>query len=140
MAAEVSGWRVLGDLYVFVARYSCGFGRCSKPHVLHMGTSICCHEYCYERFKSKANGAQKRVSSKGWSIQQEKDLPGKESEPRNLDSRVAGDQNSEAYRQSLQKEDSECAGRNASERRGGPENSKPRRLSPRFRGESSMID
>jgi len=39
------------------------------------------------------------ASSKGWRIQQETDLPGKESEPRSLDSRVAGNQDSEAYRQ-----------------------------------------
>ena len=41
------------------------------------------------------------ASSEGWHVQQEKGLPGQKSEPRSLDSRVAGNQNSEAYRQRL---------------------------------------
>jgi hypothetical protein len=39
------------------------------------------------------------ASSEGWRVQQETDLPGEESEPRSLDSRVTGNQYSEAYRQ-----------------------------------------
>ena len=41
---------------------------------------------------------------------------GKSQRPRNLDSRVAGDQNPEAYRQLLRKGEGEQAGRNESER------------------------
>ena len=41
------------------------------------------------------------VSSEGWHVQQEKGLPGQKSEPRSLDSRVAGNQDPEAYRQRL---------------------------------------
>ena len=36
------------------------------------------------------------VSSEGWHVQQEKGLPGQSQKPRSLDSRVAGNQNSEA--------------------------------------------
>jgi hypothetical protein len=41
-----------------------------------------------------------RVSSEGWRIQWESTLPGQESEPGSLDSREAGNQILEAYRQS----------------------------------------
>ena len=47
---------------------------------------------------------------------------GKSQEPRSLDSRVAGNQNSEAYRQGLPWGDHESPGRNESERAGGLEN------------------
>ncbi len=46
---------------------------------------------------------------------------GKSQEPRSLDSRVAGNQNSEAYRQRLPREDDESPGRNDSERESGLE-------------------
>ena len=44
---------------------------------------------------------------------------GKSQEPRSLDSRVAGNQDSEAYRQRLPREDDESPGRNDSERKSG---------------------
>ena len=75
------------------------------------------------------NGTSGCVSSKGWRVQQEVDLPGQKSEPRSLDSRVAGNQDSEAYRQSHRKGGCESPGRNESERRGGPESVKPRKPS-----------
>ena len=56
------------------------------------------------------------VSSEGWHVQQETNLPGSKSEPRSLDSRVAGNQDSEAYRQGLPWGDYESPGRNNSER------------------------
>ena len=62
------------------------------------------------------------VSSEGWHVQQEKGLPGQESKPRSLDSRVAGNQNSEAYRQRLPRGDDEPPGRNESKRECGLEN------------------
>ena len=62
------------------------------------------------------------VSSEGWHVQQEKGLPGQKSEPRSLDSRVAGNQNSEAYRQRLPWGGDELPGRNNSERKSGLEN------------------
>ena len=46
---------------------------------------------------------------------------GKNQKPRSLDSRVAGNQNSEAYRQRLPREDDELPGRNDSERESGLE-------------------
>jgi hypothetical protein len=46
---------------------------------------------------------------------------GKSQEPRSLDSRVAGNQDSEAYRQRLPREDDESPGRNDSERKSGLE-------------------
>src|SRR5271166_2464767 len=61
------------------------------------------------------------VSSEGWRVQQEKGLPGQKSEPRSLDSRVAGNQDSEAYRQRLPWGDDESPGRNNSERKSGLE-------------------
>ena len=39
------------------------------------------------------------VSSEGWRVQQEVSLPGQSQEPRSSDSRVAGNQDPEAYRQ-----------------------------------------
>ena len=62
------------------------------------------------------------ASSEGWHVQQEKGLPGQKSEPRSLDSRVAGNQNSEAYRQRLPWGGDESPGRNNSERKSGLEN------------------
>ena len=47
---------------------------------------------------------------------------GKNQKPRSLDSRVAGNQDSEAYRQRLPREDDESPGRNDSERKSGLEN------------------
>src|SRR6516164_4620313 len=47
---------------------------------------------------------------------------GKSQEPRSLDSRVAGNQDSEAYRPRLPREDDESPGRNDSERKSGLEN------------------
>ena len=61
------------------------------------------------------------VSSEGWHVQQEKGLPGQSQKPRSLDSRVAGNQDSEAYRQRLPREDDELPGRNDSERKSGLE-------------------
>jgi hypothetical protein len=46
---------------------------------------------------------------------------GKSQKPRSLDSRVAGNQDSEAYRQRLPREDDESPGRNDSERKSGLE-------------------
>src|SRR5208282_681295 len=46
---------------------------------------------------------------------------GKSQKPRSLDSRVAGNQDSEAYRQRLPREDDESPGRNDSERESGLE-------------------
>ena len=63
---------------------------------------------------------------------------GKSQQPRSLDSRVAGDQNPEACRQSLPWGDCESLGRNESERSGGPESAKPRRPSPQPEGEGIM--
>ena len=62
------------------------------------------------------------VSSEGWHVQQEKGLPGQKSEPRSLDSRVAGNQDFEAYRQRLPWGGDELPGRNNSERKSGLEN------------------
>jgi len=50
------------------------------------------------------------VSSEGWRVQQEKVLPGRSRKPRSLDSRVAGNQDSEAYRQGHQQDGCESAG------------------------------
>src|SRR5271157_4374091 len=61
------------------------------------------------------------ASSEGWHVQQEKGLPGQKSEPRSLDSRVAGNQDSEAYRQRLPWGGDESPGRNNSERKSGLE-------------------
>jgi len=61
------------------------------------------------------------VSSEGWHVQQEKACRGKSQKPRSLDSRVAGNQDSEAYRQRLPREDDESPGRNDSERKSGLE-------------------
>ena len=47
---------------------------------------------------------------------------GKSQEPRSLDSRVAGNQNPEAYRQGLPRGDRESPGRNDSERECGLDN------------------
>src|SRR5271166_1821598 len=47
---------------------------------------------------------------------------GKSQKPRSLDSRVAGNQDSEAYRQRLPREDDESPGRNESKRECGLEN------------------
>ena len=79
---------------------------------------------CAERFTSGC------VSSEGWHVQQEKGLPGQKSEPRSLDSRVAGNEDSEAYRQRLPREDDESPGRNDSERGCGLENEWLRGPSP----------
>ena len=62
------------------------------------------------------------ASSEGWHVQQEKGLPGQKSEPRSLDSRVAGNQDFEAYRQRLPWGGDELPGRNNSERKSGLEN------------------
>ena len=61
------------------------------------------------------------VSSEGWHVQQEKGLRGKSQKPRSLDSRVAGNRNSEAYRQRFPREDDESPGRNDRERKSGLE-------------------
>src|ERR1700734_1985424 len=57
---------------------------------------------------------------------------GKSQKPRSLDSRVAGNQDSEAYRQRLPREDDESPGRNDSERKSGLESAWPRRPSPQI--------
>ena len=61
------------------------------------------------------------VSSEGWLFSRRKACRGKSQKPRSLDSRVAGNQNSEAYRQRLPREDDESPGRNDSERKSGLE-------------------
>ena len=63
---------------------------------------------------------------------------GKSQRPRSLDSRVAGNQDSEAYRQGLPRGDYEPLGRNDSERKCGLESEKIRRPSPQPKGEGSM--
>src|SRR5271166_3685159 len=63
---------------------------------------------------------------------------GKSQEPRSLDSRVAGNQDSEAYRQRPPRGDDEPPGRNESKRECGPESAEPRRPSPQLEGEGSM--
>jgi len=63
---------------------------------------------------------------------------GKSQAPRSLDSRVAGNQDSEAYRQGLPRGDHESPGRNNSERVCGLENAKIRGPSPQPKGEGSM--
>ena len=63
---------------------------------------------------------------------------GKSQKPRSLDSRVAGNQDSEAYRQRLPREDDESPGRNDSERKSGLESAWPRRPSPQPEGEGCM--
>src|SRR5271154_1471167 len=78
------------------------------------------------------------VSSEGWHVQQEKGLPGQKSKPRSLDSRGAGNQDSEAYRQRLPRGGAESRGRNNRERKGGLEREQPRGPSPQPEGEGSM--
>ena len=63
---------------------------------------------------------------------------GKNQRPRSLDSRVAGNQDPEAYRQRLPWGGDESPGRNNSERKSGLENEWPRRPSPQPEGEGSM--
>jgi hypothetical protein len=58
--------------------------------------------------------------------------------PRSLDSRVAGNQDSEAYRQGLPWGDHESPGRNKSERASGLENEWIRGPSLQLKGEGSM--
>ena len=67
--------------------------------------------------------AQVRVvcPAKAGMFSRRKACRGKSQEPRSLDSRVAGNQNSEAYRQRLPREDDESPGRNDSERKSGLE-------------------
>jgi len=78
------------------------------------------------------------VSSEGWRVQQEVDLPGHSQEPRSSDSRVAGNQDPEAYRRGLPRGDHESPGRNDSERGCGLENEWLRGPSPQPKGEGSM--
>ena len=79
------------------------------------------------------------VSREGWHVQQETDLPGQRSgAPRSLDSRVAGSQNSEAYRQGLPWGIYKSPGRNDSERASGLESESIRGPSPQPKGEGSM--
>src|SRR5258705_3689433 len=59
-------------------------------------------------------------------------------EPRSWDSRVAGNQDSEAYRQGLAWGDHESAGRNESERASGLENEWIRGPNLQLKGEGSM--
>src|SRR5258707_9283741 len=59
-------------------------------------------------------------------------------EPRSWDSRVAGNQDSEAYRQGLPWGDHESPGRNESERASGLENEWIRGSSLQLKGEGSM--
>ncbi len=63
---------------------------------------------------------------------------GNSQEPRSLDSRVAGNQDPEAYRQGLPRGDHESPGRNDSERECGLEIEKTRGPSPHPKGEGSM--
>src|SRR6516162_1276308 len=63
---------------------------------------------------------------------------GKSQAPRSLDSRVAGNQDSEAYRQGLPWGDHESPGRNKSERASGLENEWIRGPSLQLKGEGSM--
>ena len=63
---------------------------------------------------------------------------GKSQEPRSLDSRVAGNQDSEAYRQSLPRGGYESPGRNDSERKCGLESAYLQGPSLQRRGEGSM--
>ena len=63
---------------------------------------------------------------------------GNSQEPRSLDSRVAGNQDSKAYRQGLPWGDHESPGRNESERASGLENEWIRGPSLQLKGEGSM--
>src|SRR6266436_4377124 len=63
---------------------------------------------------------------------------GKSQAPHSLDSRVAGNQDSEAYRQGLPGGDYESPGRNESERASGLENEWIRGPSLQLEGEGSM--
>jgi hypothetical protein len=63
---------------------------------------------------------------------------GNSQEPRSWDSRVAGNQDSEAYRQGLPWGDHESPGRNESERASGLENEWIRGSSLQLKGEGSM--
>jgi hypothetical protein len=63
---------------------------------------------------------------------------GNSQKPRSLDSRVAGNQDSEAYRQGLPRGDHESPGRNESERECGLENEWIRGPSLHPKGEGSM--
>jgi len=63
---------------------------------------------------------------------------GNSQEPRRWDSRVAGNQDSEAYRQGLPWGDHESPGRNESERASGLENEWIRGSSLQLKGEGSM--
>ena len=63
---------------------------------------------------------------------------GKSQAPRSLDSRVAGNQDSEAYRQGLRWGDYELPGRNDSERASGLESEWIRGPSLQLKGEGSM--
>jgi hypothetical protein len=63
---------------------------------------------------------------------------GKSQAPRSLDSRVAGNQDSEAYRQGLRWGDYESPGRNDSERASGLESEWIRGPSLQLKGEGSM--
>ena len=65
---------------------------------------------------------------------------GNSQKPRSLDSRVAGNQDPEAYRQGLPWGDYEPPGRNDSERKCGLESEKIRRPSPHPWGEGSMTN
>src|SRR6202051_3854022 len=63
---------------------------------------------------------------------------GKSQAPRSLDGRVAGNKDSEAYRQGRQRGDYESPGRNESKRASGLENERVRGPSLQLKGEGSM--
>ena len=60
-----------------------------------------------------------RVSSKGWYIQQEINLPGQKSKSRSLGSSAKRNRSAKAYRQSYQKDNSKSSGHSESEHIGG---------------------
>jgi len=78
------------------------------------------------------------VSSKGWYIQQELNLPGQKSKSRSLDSGAERNRSAKAYRRRYQKDNSESSGHNESEHIGGLVSDKFRRPSPQPWGEGNM--
>src|SRR3974390_755529 len=78
------------------------------------------------------------LPAKGGMFSRKQPCRGNRQEPRSLDSRVAGNQDSEAYRQGLPWGDHESPGRNESERASGLENEWIRGPSLQLKGEGSM--
>src|SRR5712691_2664994 len=78
------------------------------------------------------------ASSKGWRVQEERNLPGEKPEPWNSESRGTGNQPSAASRQPHLRDGGESPGRSVSERTGGPERDSPGGRACNRAGEGSM--